>query len=104
MISKISFIRSRNIDNNFSSLRHSIRATEFALKIAKEMGINSEELIKVKNGSLFHDIGKLNVPIDILFKKDWLIEHEFEVLKKHPEFACDMLDRYDFLKDIYCFY
>jgi putative nucleotidyltransferase with HDIG domain len=82
-------------------IRHSIRATELAVKIAEEMGINSEELIKIKNGSLFHDIGKLNVPISILFKEDMLIEHEFEILKKHPEFACELLDRYDFVEDFY---
>jgi len=82
-------------------IRHSIRATELALKIAKKMGINSEELIKIKNGSLFHDIGKLNVPISILFKEDILIENELKILKKHPEFACEILDKYDFMEDIY---
>lgn len=105
------FSKSAYINENFPSIHdnflkktelieHSIRATEIAIKIAKEIGLNDNELLKIYYGSLFHDIGKIYIPEDILFKPDKLIEIEWEIIKKHPEFGCEILDKIDLSEDM----
>ncbi len=77
---------------------HSQRVTEMTLKIAKNMGFNSEELVYIKWGALLHDIGKLGVPDSILFKADRLNEEEWKIMKTHPVIAYELLWPVEFLR------
>ncbi len=70
---------------------HTLRVTEMTLKLAQAMGINDEDLIHIRRGSLLHDIGKMGVPDRILLKPDKLTEDEWVSMRKHPEFAYKML-------------
>ncbi|MFO8035623.1 MAG: PAS domain S-box protein [Anaerolineales bacterium] len=77
---------------------HSRRVEELTLAIAREMGIDEEELAHVRQGALLHDIGKMGVPDKILQKPGKLTEEEWEVMKKHPTFAYELLSPIDHLK------
>jgi PAS domain S-box-containing protein len=77
---------------------HSRRVEELTLTIARMMGIDEEELADVRQGALLHDIGKMGVPDQILQKKGKLTEEEWEVMKKHPTFAYELLSPIDHLK------
>jgi PAS domain S-box-containing protein len=70
---------------------HSQRVTEMSLKIAKAMGMEGEELYHVRLGALLHDIGKIGVPDSILLKPGKLTDDEWEVMRKHPVYAFEML-------------
>jgi len=76
---------------------HSRRVTDMTLALARLFGIEGEELDRVRNGSLLHDIGKMGVPDSILLKPGPLSEEEFEVMKRHPTIARDLLCRLRFL-------
>ncbi len=77
---------------------HSERVTELTLKIAKKMGISKEELVHIKRGALLHDIGKMGIPDQILLKPGKLTEQEWEIMKKHPVYAYQMLSRIEYLR------
>jgi cyclic di-GMP phosphodiesterase len=77
---------------------HSQRVTELTLQLAKAAGINREELIHIRRGSLLHDMGKLGIPDSILLKPDKLTEYEWEIMRKHPQLAYDMLYPIEYLR------
>ena len=77
---------------------HSISVTELTIKIATHFGLDSNILVHVRRGALLHDIGKMGIPDSILFKPGPLSDEEWVLMKKHPQFAYDMLSAIDFLK------
>ncbi len=76
---------------------HSLRVTEMALKLSSHFGMNDEQLINVQRGALLHDIGKMGVPDNILLKPGPLTEEEWEIMRKHPQFAYELLTPIDYL-------
>jgi putative nucleotidyltransferase with HDIG domain len=78
---------------------HSERVIELTLLLAKELGIQSGGLAHIRRGALLHDIGKMGIPDHILHKKERLREEEMAVIRKHPQFAYDMLKEIDFLRE-----
>jgi PAS domain S-box-containing protein len=70
---------------------HAQRVTEMTLQIARAMGFSGEQLVHIRRGALLHDIGKLGVPDEILFKPAPLTEREWEIMRRHPQYAYDML-------------
>ncbi len=78
---------------------HSIRVAKYAYLIGKELGLNKKELDDLKFAALFHDIGKIAIPEDILNKTTELTENEFEIIKKHPKIGADLVKNIDYLKD-----
>jgi len=62
---------------------HSYRVSIYAAKIAVEMGLGSERIEDVRAASLLHDIGKLDISRDLLYKASRLTSEETEEVKKH---------------------
>lgn len=62
---------------------HSVNVAIYAVKLAQGLSYTLDETIKMGLAALFHDIGLYNTPPDIIYKKDILSNHEFEVMKKH---------------------
>lgn len=54
--------------------------------------------IYVRWGSLLHDTGKMGVPDHILLKPGSLTDEEWVIMKKHPQFAYEMLSPIQYLK------
>ena len=48
-------------------------------------------------GALLHDIGKLGVPDEILRKPGALSDEEWESMRKHPQYAYDLLSPITYL-------
>jgi PAS domain S-box-containing protein len=71
---------------------HTRRVAEMTLELARTMQVFSEEkLVHVRRGALLHDIGKMGVPDQILLKPGPLTDKEWVVMRKHPEYAYDLL-------------
>ncbi len=70
---------------------HSDRVSEYAVKIAKKMNLNADQLGKIAHASFLHDIGKIHIPEDVLNKPSRLNEEEFAMIKKHPTDGAEML-------------
>jgi HD-GYP domain-containing protein (c-di-GMP phosphodiesterase class II) len=76
---------------------HTQRVTEMTLRLAKAMGFSEQELVHVRRGALLHDIGKMGMPDRILLKPDKLTDEEWEVMRKHPDYAYQLLERITYL-------
>ena len=78
---------------------HSQRVTEITLALARKAGISDEaELRYIRWGALLHDIGKMGVPDRILLKNGPLTDEEWEIMKRHPIIARDLLRQIEYLK------
>jgi len=77
---------------------HARRVTDLTTQLAKQMGIQDENMIYVRWGALLHDIGKMGIPDDILLKPGALTEEEWVIMRKHPEYAFKMLSSISYLK------
>ncbi|MFZ5880063.1 MAG: HD-GYP domain-containing protein [Chloroflexota bacterium] len=72
---------------------HTQRVTELTLRLATVMGFTREQLVHARRGALLHDIGKMGVPDSILHKPGPLDEAEWQVMRRHPQIAYDLLRR-----------
>lgn len=63
---------------------HSLSVTILCLYLAKNMGLSKHQLKEIAIGGILHDIGKLNIPSEILNKPGKLSNEEFNIIKKHP--------------------
>ena len=70
---------------------HTKRAAELTLRIASAMGMAKEELVHVRRGALLHDIGKMSIPDTVLLKTGALTSEEWELMRRHPVYAFDLL-------------
>jgi putative nucleotidyltransferase with HDIG domain len=77
---------------------HTRRVTDQTVHLAKAMGINGDALNYIRRGSLLHDIGKMGIPDRILLKPGPLTAAEYDIMKKHPGFAYEMLSKIEFLR------
>lgn len=64
---------------------HSEKVGELAGKICWEYTFNKGFIDDVITAGKLHDIGKIGIRDEILFKKDKLTEDEFAIIKLHPE-------------------
>ena len=71
--------------------RHSERVSEFAVRIARGMGMNDDEVEIAKLSGLLHDVGKIGIPESILNKPGKLTDEEFSEIKKHPLHGVNIL-------------
>lgn len=77
---------------------HSRRVMEMTIALAERMGVEGQDLVHVRHGALLHDIGKLGVPDRILLKDGPLDSEEIEAMRRHPEYAVELLSSMAFLK------
>jgi putative nucleotidyltransferase with HDIG domain len=78
---------------------HTLRVTELTMEVARAMRISESQLTAIRRGALLHDIGKMGVPDAILLKEGDLTDEEWQIMRKHPEFARDMLMPITYLND-----
>lgn len=67
------------------------------LNLAHSLGVRTDKWVHIHRGALLHDIGKMGIPDSILHKPGPLDEEEWELMRKHPVFAYDMLKGIDYL-------
>jgi HD-GYP domain-containing protein (c-di-GMP phosphodiesterase class II) len=71
---------------------HTRRVTELTLRLSRRMGIPDAELIHMRQGAVLHDIGKVAIPDSILFKPGPLTDEEWEIMRRHPVIAVEILN------------
>jgi putative nucleotidyltransferase with HDIG domain len=78
--------------------RHSAAVAHYAREIAAAIGMSESEQEMVHTAALLHDIGKFNLPDDILKADVPLGEAEWELIRAHPEEGAQLvshLEGYD---------
>jgi PAS domain S-box-containing protein len=75
---------------------HHQRVTRLACAMAEEMGLPEERIEGIHVAGTIHDIGKINVPTEILRKPSPLSDIEFAMMKTHPQVGHDLLKAVEF--------
>jgi putative nucleotidyltransferase with HDIG domain len=76
---------------------HTQRVAEVTVELARRFDITNADLIHIRRGALLHDIGKIGVPDNILFKPGPLTDDEWVIMRKHPQYAYDILASISYL-------
>ncbi len=79
---------------------HSSGVAATAYNLSRLVGLSDERCDLMKVAGYLHDIGKLAVPLGILNKKAKLNKSEFNIIKRHPFYTYQILDRVEELEDI----
>ncbi|MCJ7581997.1 MAG: HD-GYP domain-containing protein [Candidatus Aminicenantes bacterium] len=82
------------------TLNHSINVCILSLCLGRRLGLDKHELMELGISSFFHDIGKLDIPKDILNKPGSLTEEERKIIERHPHLGAEILVRLKELSDL----
>lgn len=75
---------------------HQRNVAKLAVGIAREMGLSRERRKGIWLGALIHDLGKINIPAEILNRPGKLSDNEFAIIKGHPEVGYDIIKNVDY--------
>ncbi len=70
---------------------HSDRVSYYAAALARRLGRDDACCEQIRVAGLFHDVGKLSVPDEILLKPTSLTDEEYEIIKTHSRKGTDIL-------------
>ena len=71
---------------------HCYRVSIYAGRIASNYGCSFQQIEDIRAAALLHDIGKLDISRELLYKSMQFTEEEYEGMKKHVEIGADMLE------------
>lgn len=69
---------------------HSVNCAVLATMVAKKMKYKPKELRWLATGALFHDLGMITIPKEVLEKESPLTDEEYNTIKKHPLHSYDI--------------
>ncbi len=70
---------------------HTQHVAELTVQLARSFNFAEAQLTEIKHGALLHDIGKMGIPDHILQKPSALDTEEWDLMRKHPQIAYDLL-------------
>lgn len=79
---------------------HSDRVSYYSQKIGESLNLNKDEINILRLAGIFHDIGKIGISDQILFKDDILTNNEFEEIYQHPKKGANILSAVSMFKDV----
>lgn len=80
--------------------QHSWRVSEYSALIARELGMDEEEIENLRRAALVHDIGKIAIPDAILNKDSRLTDEEYAIMKSHTTRGSEILEGLKFIPHI----
>jgi putative nucleotidyltransferase with HDIG domain len=79
---------------------HQRRVAKLACAVAEEMSLPKAQNERLRLAAIVHDIGKINIPTQILIKPTRLSEPEFNIIEAHPQIGHDILHGIEFSRPI----
>ena len=78
-------------DKNPYTYNHCLRVGLYTAILARELGVSEDKVENIEKVGLLHDIGKLTIPNEILYKEGKLTPEEFEIIKTHPNSSVTLI-------------
>jgi len=79
---------------------HTVRVAQIAIRLGQKLGLDEKDIQNLRRGALLHDIGKLVIPNEILFKPGPLSDPEWKIMKMHPKIVKDLLQNFTVPEDV----
>jgi diguanylate cyclase (GGDEF)-like protein/putative nucleotidyltransferase with HDIG domain len=70
---------------------HSETVGRYAGALARELGLASDVVERVRFGGIVHDVGKIGIPDSVLRKPGWLSDEDWVEMRRHPEIGARIL-------------
>jgi len=80
-----------------NTMGHSTRVARMACALGRRLGMGEEEISSLERAAIFHDIGKIQTPDDVLLKGESLSRAEEEQMRSHPVDGTEILRMAPFL-------
>ncbi len=84
------FAKTIDIKDHYTG-EHVEKTVHYAMEIAKAKNLSEEEIEKIRQAAILHDLGKIGISERILLKRKGLTPKEYEEIKKHPQIGADIL-------------
>jgi len=78
---------------------HLKRVADYAVAVARRLGMSGRQLENVYYAAMLHDIGKIAVPESVLRKAGSLAGHEADAMREHPAVGARIVEGLDLLRD-----
>ena len=75
---------------------HQVRVSDLAAAIANEMHLSNDRVEGIKMTGVIHDLGKVQIPAEILSKPGKISELEYKIIQTHSRVGFDLLKEIDF--------
>lgn len=85
----VPFVRLKEADQYTAA--HCLNVSILSMALAESMDLGPVEVRAVGTAGLLHDVGKVEVPEEVLVKPSSLDEREWAEMKRHPEHGCRIL-------------
>ena len=79
------------VEDSDYTQQHSLRVGRLVKLVAQELGLDLKTANLVTRASYYHDVGKIKISKDILFKSGKLTEGERKIIQRHPKDGADIL-------------
>lgn len=79
------------------TMGHSTRVARMACELGRRLGMEEEELMHLERAAIFHDLGKIQTPDELLLKGERLTREEEEQMKNHSADGTEILRMAPFL-------
>ncbi len=79
---------------------HTQRVLEISVYMAREMGLDEEQVEVIRRGAMLHDVGKVAIPDSILLKEGPLDDSEWDVMRAHVVHGYEILKSNPYLQDV----
>jgi HD-GYP domain-containing protein (c-di-GMP phosphodiesterase class II) len=79
------------------TMGHSTRVAKMACALGSRLGMGEADLIDLERAAIFHDLGKIKMPDNVLHKEEFLSSAEEEKMRNHPAHAEEILRNAPFL-------
>jgi len=76
------------------TFQHSQNVADHAVRTARRLQLPDKEVELIRLAARVHDLGKIEVPDEVLRKQGRLSEAEFELMKKHPATGAEILAKF----------
>ncbi|MCG2711873.1 MAG: diguanylate cyclase [Candidatus Omnitrophica bacterium] len=84
------FAKTIDIKDHYTG-EHVEKTVHYAMRIAQEKKLPGDEIERIRQAAILHDLGKLGISERILLKKKGLTPKEYAQVKKHPQIGADIL-------------
>jgi len=75
---------------------HQNKVAQLATSIAREMGLSEDKIEEIFVSATIHDIGKINIPSEILCKPGKITEFEYGIIKTHCQTGYEIIKQIEF--------
>lgn len=89
-VDQIQYLSQVRVRDEFT-YSHILDVTALSIALAIKAGFSPSEVREIALAAILHDLGKLMIPRQIMFKPSRLTEKEFQVMKLHPELGYNMI-------------